>query len=90
MSRTKPDHVLARTVRGLREDRGTTREALAFESDITTGALARIELGYSSPRWPTLRAIARGLGLRIDQLVDVVEATRAVEESTELIGEASV
>lgn len=90
MSRTTPDHVLARTVRGLREDRGATREDLAFESDITTGALARIELGYSSPLWTTLRAIARGLGLRADQLVDQIEATRAVEELAEKLGDASV
>lgn len=87
MPRTEPDHALGGTVRGLREAGALTREALAFEAGITTGALARIESGHVSPRWATLRAIARALGLRTDQLVDQVEATRAVEESAELIGE---
>ncbi len=87
MPSTTPDHALAGTVRGLREDRGISREAVALEAGITTGALARIELGHGSPRWATLRAIARVLGLRTDQLVDQVEAARAVEESAELIAD---
>lgn len=86
MSRAELDHALGGTVRGLREDRAVTREVLAFEAGITTGALARIESGHST-RWATIRAIARALGLRTDQLVDQVEAARAVEESAELIGE---
>ncbi len=90
MAHSTPDHALAGTVRGLREDRAVTREALAFEAGITTGALARIESGHTSPRWATLRAIARALELRTDQLVDQVEATRAVEESAELIADGRV
>ncbi len=86
----KPDPVLAATVRGLREDRGITREALACEAGITTGALARIESGHVSPRWTTLRAVARALYLRADQLVDQVEAARAEEESAGLIGDVCV
>ncbi len=86
----KPDPVLATTVRWLREQRGVTREALAARAGITTGALARIELERASPRWTTLRIVARALDLRTDQLVDQVEAARAEEESAGLISDAGV
>jgi transcriptional regulator with XRE-family HTH domain len=87
MMHAEPDHALGGTVRGLREDRDLTREALAFEAGITTATLARIESGHASPQWATLRAIARTLELRTDQLVDQVEAARAAEESAEPITE---
>jgi transcriptional regulator with XRE-family HTH domain len=75
MPRTpKPDPALAAAVRGLREDSGLTREALAFHAGITSGSLARIELGQASPGWDTIRRIAGALDVSISRLAAAVEA----------------
>lgn len=68
-----PDPALAATVRRLREDRGITREALAFRSGITTGSLARIELGQSVPGWDTVRLLAKALDITLAELGAAVE-----------------
>jgi transcriptional regulator with XRE-family HTH domain len=74
MSRSlTPDAVLAATLRRMREERGISREALAFSAGITTGALARIELAQSVPGWETVR----GLALALD--ISMVELSAAVE-----------
>jgi transcriptional regulator with XRE-family HTH domain len=70
-----PDPTLATVLRRLRVERGTTQEALAYRSGITTGSLARIELGQASPAWTTVREIAQALD------VSLVELAAAVEES---------
>jgi transcriptional regulator with XRE-family HTH domain len=57
----------------MREERGITREVLAFRAGLTAGALAHIELAQSVPRWNTVRRIAKALG------VDMVELSAAVE-----------
>jgi transcriptional regulator with XRE-family HTH domain len=72
----KPDPALASALRSLREDRGLTREALAFHAGLTTGSLARIELGQSSPGWDTIRKVAKALEI---SLVDLAKAVEAVE-----------
>jgi transcriptional regulator with XRE-family HTH domain len=72
----KPDPALASALRRLREDRGLTREALAFHAGLTTGSLARIELGQSSPGWDTTRKVAKALEI---SLVDLAKAVEAVE-----------
>jgi transcriptional regulator with XRE-family HTH domain len=59
----------------MREERGTTREVLAFRAGITAGALAHIELAQAVPRWNTVRRIAEALG------VDMVELSAAVERA---------
>jgi transcriptional regulator with XRE-family HTH domain len=51
-----------------------TREALAFRSGITTGSLARIELGQSVPGWDTVRLVAEGLDISLVELSTEVEA----------------
>ncbi|MBA3807128.1 MAG: helix-turn-helix transcriptional regulator [Solirubrobacterales bacterium] len=71
----KPDPQLAAAVRRLREDRGVTREALAFHAGITTGSLARIELVQSTPGWDTVRSIAKALDISLADLVEAIEAT---------------
>jgi transcriptional regulator with XRE-family HTH domain len=72
----KPDPALASALRRLREDRGLTREALAFHAGLTTGSLPRIELGQSSPGWDTIRKVAKALEI---SLVDLAKAVEAVE-----------
>jgi transcriptional regulator with XRE-family HTH domain len=70
-----PDPTLATVLRRLRVERGTTQEALAYRSGITTGSLARIELGQASPAWTTVRKIAVALDVSMAELGAAVEAT---------------
>jgi transcriptional regulator with XRE-family HTH domain len=66
-----PDQALAAALRKLREDRGLTREAVAFKAGLTTGSLARIELGQADPRWTTVRDIAKALGVPMRDLLGI-------------------
>ncbi len=68
-----PDPALGAAVRKVREERGETRETLAFRAGITNGALARIELGLASPRWATVALLAQALGLQVSALARVAE-----------------
>ncbi len=70
-----PDPTLAAVLRRLRMERGTTQEALAYRSGITTGSLARIELGQASPAWATVRQIASALDVSMVELAAAVEAS---------------
>lgn len=70
----EPDPALASALRRLREDRDLTREALAFHAGLTTGSLARIELGQSSPGWDTVRKVAKALDVTLVELARAVEA----------------
>jgi transcriptional regulator with XRE-family HTH domain len=69
-----PDPTLAAVLRSLRIDQGSTQEALAYRSGITTGSLARIELGQASPAWVTVRMIATALDVTLVELAAAVEA----------------
>lgn len=53
-----------------------SQEALAFRSGVSTGAIARIELGQASPAWMTVRLIADALGVNLTELAAAVEAER--------------
>jgi transcriptional regulator with XRE-family HTH domain len=69
-----PDPALAAVLRRLRLERGATQEALAYRSGITTGSLARIELGQATPTWTTVRQIAQALEVSLVELAAAVEA----------------
>jgi transcriptional regulator with XRE-family HTH domain len=69
-----PDPALASVLRRLRLEQGATQEALAHDSGITTGSLARIELGQSSPAWTTVRQIADALDVTMVEIAAAVEA----------------
>jgi transcriptional regulator with XRE-family HTH domain len=69
-----PDPALAAVLRRLRVERGATQEALAYRSGITTGSLARIELGQATPTWTTVRQIAEALEISLVELAAEVEA----------------
>jgi transcriptional regulator with XRE-family HTH domain len=71
--RCTPDPVLAATLRRLREERGITREALAFRCGMTPCALARIELAQAVPGWNTVRRIAGGLDVSMVELCAAIE-----------------
>ncbi|HLB22329.1 MAG TPA: helix-turn-helix transcriptional regulator [Solirubrobacteraceae bacterium] len=68
-----PDLALAAAIRRLREERGLTREAVAFHAGITNGSLARIELAQSAPKWYTVRLIARAMDVPLVALARVIE-----------------
>ena len=68
-----PDPALASVLRRLRQERGATQESLAHRSGITTGSLARIELGQASPAWATVRRIAEALDVTLVELAHAVE-----------------
>jgi transcriptional regulator with XRE-family HTH domain len=75
MPRTaKPDAALAATLRTMREERGLTREDLAYDAGLTMGALARIELAQSAPAWSTVRRIVHALDVPLIALAAAVEA----------------
>lgn len=71
--REEPDPEFAVLLKELREQRRITQEQLAFDAGITASALSRIERGLTSPGWPTVRRIARALGLTIVELARAVE-----------------
>ncbi|HEY2141713.1 MAG TPA: helix-turn-helix transcriptional regulator [Solirubrobacteraceae bacterium] len=70
------DPALAVILRRMREERGITREALAFRSGVTVSGLARIEQGKAAPGWGTVRLLAKGLGVSMVELSAAVEGTR--------------
>jgi DNA-binding XRE family transcriptional regulator len=61
--------VLGERIKRLRVQAGLSQEQLAKRSGINRVTLARIELGEHSPRMDTLRAIARGLGCDVKELL---------------------
>ncbi len=65
---------LGTTVRQLREERGLSREVLAVAAGLTTGTLARLELGQSDPAWSTVQAVAAALDVSVAELAEKVEA----------------
>lgn len=69
----EPQPALGAAVKQLRERRGTTQEALAYEAGITTGTLSQLERGISNPSWGTLRAVARALGVSMVELTKLAE-----------------
>jgi transcriptional regulator with XRE-family HTH domain len=77
---SNPDPALATVVRRLREQRGLTREVLAYHAGITTGSLARIELVQSTPGWDTVRSLAAALEISLRDLGAAVEAPEFAEQ----------
>ncbi len=67
------DPALAAVLRRLREERGLSQEALAYQAGITSGSLGRIELAQSSPAWATVRQIANAIGVTMEELGATVE-----------------
>jgi transcriptional regulator with XRE-family HTH domain len=63
-----PDPDLGRALRQLRQERDLTQERVSHAADLTLGAYGRIERSEVAPAWPTVRAIARGLGVTMKEL----------------------
>jgi transcriptional regulator with XRE-family HTH domain len=74
MSRVpRADYALAEAVLSLRQERGLSRNALAFRSGVTPGTVAGVELAQIAPRWDTVRLLARGLSTSLVDLSAEIE-----------------
>ena len=74
----RADAALGSVLRQLRlHEPKRSQEDVAFNAGITAGALAKIELGRSSPEWRTVRSIAGALGVGLVELAQLVERAEA-------------
>jgi transcriptional regulator with XRE-family HTH domain len=64
---------LGAVIRARREQRGLSREVLAVDAGLTTGTLARLELGQSDPGWSTICTILDSLEMSLRDLADAIE-----------------
>lgn len=55
-------------LRALREKKGLTQEQLARAAGVRQSIVSKIERGVIDPRFSTMQALARALGLRLDKL----------------------
>lgn len=65
--------VTGQVIGRLREERGMTQEVLSGLAGIARSHLCMIECGRKSPNVETLWRIADALGLRLSQLIRLVE-----------------
>jgi transcriptional regulator with XRE-family HTH domain len=71
-----PDPDLGLALRQLREARDMTQERVSHAANLTLGAYGRIERSEVAPAWPTVRAIAQGLGISMAELGAEVDRQR--------------
>ncbi|MGH2973729.1 MAG: helix-turn-helix domain-containing protein [Solirubrobacterales bacterium] len=64
----QPQPALGKAVRQLRDQRGVSQEALAYQAGVTSGTLSLIERGLSNPTWGTVKGIAAALDVTIADL----------------------
>ena len=55
-------------LRALREKKGLTQEQLALLAGVRQSVVSKIERGVIDPRFSTMQALARALGMRLDKL----------------------
>ena len=80
----RADRALSSVLRELRlREPRRSQEDVAFNAGITAGALAKIELGRSSPEWRTVRNVARALGVGLVELARLIERAEAVANAEE-------
>ena len=62
-------HTLGRRVRRLRNSAGLSQDALAGAAGIGPVTVVRLEKGEQTPRFKTLEAVARALGVGVLELL---------------------
>jgi transcriptional regulator with XRE-family HTH domain len=72
----RPQRALGKAIRQLREQRGTTQEAVAHEAGVTAATYGLIERGQSNPTWATLTDIAQALGVSMLDVAKMAEKHR--------------
>jgi transcriptional regulator with XRE-family HTH domain len=73
----QPQPALGKAIRQLREERGISQEALAYEAGVTSGTLSLIERGRSNPTWGTVKGVAAALDVTI---ADLAKSSLAFEK----------
>jgi len=68
---------LGKAIRQLRDQRGVSQEALAYEAGVTSGTLSLIERGLSNPTWGTVKGIAAALSVSVADLAKLAERLEA-------------
>ena len=69
----KPDPALGKALRKLRVAREMSQEAVSHAANLTLGAYGRIERSEVAPSWTTVKAIAKALGISMEELGAVVD-----------------
>lgn len=67
-SPTDPRAIVAGRIRDLRTERRLTQEELAQRADVVVRTVQNLEAGRITPRHKTRRAIAKALGVPVEQL----------------------
>ncbi len=70
----QPQPALGKAIRGQRNKRGMTQEALAHAAGVTVGHLSMIERGHSNPTWGTVKAISSALGMSLGELAALADS----------------
>lgn len=60
---------LGAKIRKLREAKGITKEKLAYENGLSKATITRIERDEFDPKLSTLKKIAKGLGVGLNELI---------------------
>jgi transcriptional regulator with XRE-family HTH domain len=68
-----PDPSLGAALLQFREARGLSQEEVSHAADITLGAYGKIERNEVAPAWATVRSIAKGFGITMQQLGKAVD-----------------
>jgi len=64
---------LGKAVQELRQRAGLSRAALAARAELDATSIARIEEGAIDPTWGSMRRIAAGLGVSLEELAEEAE-----------------
>lgn len=74
MPRTQPpDPALGAALRQLRLERELSQEEISHASNVSLGTYGKIERNAVAPGWPTVRSIARALGITMRELGEAVD-----------------
>jgi transcriptional regulator with XRE-family HTH domain len=74
------------SLRELRQQRGLTQEAVALLGGIDTAQVSRIERGLAKPRPTTVVRLARGLGIRVATMEEILANPASAESPDEPVG----
>lgn len=64
---------LGEAVRTLRQKTGLSQDDLAARADLDARSIARLEAGEIDPTWGSMRRIAGGLGVPLEELAELAE-----------------
>lgn len=73
MNKKDTFRIVGRAIKAIREGRKWTQAQLAKESDLDQPSISRVERGVQGIAVETLMAVARGLGMKLSELMAVAE-----------------